>query len=183
MIPIEQIRELKPGTTIYGPNRPDGATIESVNDKWVNFEGRTFSKIELIAETFSLKPPACRRCTEGKSLSSDKCAFSTGKFSAENYACATMLRLRELILLRNDPIAALPAVMYNWHEDQHVATIVLGSIGFESDHPNQFPVALFITWAKNRGRTESFHILNDRNEVFAPTERDINHIIELLEKL
>jgi len=85
---------------------------------------------------------ACKLCEErGKNWvgSNPICAFESGNFSADNWNCATLLRLRDLCEdseLRNG--------------DQAAALLC----GASSDH-------IVLAWYKQRGRTEGAYMLLD----------------------
>lgn len=84
----------------------------------------------------------CKLCTErGKTWQGDdpECAFETGTFSAKNWNCATMGKLRNLC---EDSTV--------WNEDQNAALLC----GEDCDH-------VVLSWYKRRGRTEGAYMLND----------------------
>jgi len=89
---------------------------------------------------------ACPRCVaRGKAWGGDapKCAFTSGVFSGDNWQCATMNALRELV--EDKPEA-------RWSDDQWAAVIPVESL---SDH-------IVMSWYKHRGCTELAYIVGTK---------------------
>jgi hypothetical protein len=85
----------------------------------------------------------CRMCKErGKTWKGDnpECGFESGTFDPDhNWACATMMKLRDLAEERRA-----------WSDDQSASVIPLPDGAF-----------IFLGWYKNRGRTETAAVLED----------------------
>lgn len=103
---------------------------------------------------------ACQMCEErGKTWAGDdpRCAFKTGRFSSDNWNCATMNALRD---------AAEGGDLKRWSEDQWFALLVADGR------------ALALSWYKRRGRTEVCMLLEI--EPRPPTENECLEILGML---
>jgi hypothetical protein len=105
---------------------------------------------------------ACVMCiARGKTWhgSDPKCAFENGIFSRENWNCATIWELREMA----DDVK-------QWSEDQYYAFIPLvqNEVGAEF---------LYLSWYKNRGRTEHMYLVIYGELPRPPTEDECRRII------
>ena len=99
---------------------------------------------------------ACPRCKaaykNGKpeNFGSDvQCAFLTGKFSAHNWQCATMLKLRDI----NIKVSGSDYGQHKWNSDESVAVLVDGS----GD-------SVLFSWYKRRGKVQWAMSLLDGDE-------------------
>jgi hypothetical protein len=106
------------------------------------------------------------------------CAFPRGeRFSHENWQCAALDPLRELIgehpgAVEREGIT----VVANW--DQKAALVVVhDGIDLGEDYDG-FAVALAVTWYKRRGRTDAAWLLFDDGTALAPTYADVRAICE-----
>lgn len=108
----------------------------------------------------------CDACdTRGKTRRGDdsKCAFTGGKFG-ENWNCATVDMVRGICYEGQE----LPGgIDYQYCEDQKYATISIDHLEMEDR-----PLALWVSWYKNRGRTDAMWLLFDDRPPREPTEAE-----------
>lgn len=112
-----------------------------------------------------------------------KCAFATDVFSIDNWRCATIGKIRELVSSeRHDSILAN---LYGT-DGQKYATVDTANIqvakwsdedGWET--PN--PVCLWIGWYKNRGSTEGMYLMFEHLPPRPPTEAECLAILKYYE--
>lgn len=99
---------------------------------------------------------ACR--ARGKTWNGDDptCAFQHGKpFSSNNWSCATLDLIRDLIPRYHEP--AREGIKVEWHDDQTYATILI-----DTDYRALEDISswcLWMTWYKSRGRTEQLWLM------------------------
>lgn len=110
----------------------------------------------------------CKRCQDrGQTWNGDKpiCALS-----GDNWNCATINAVRDIC----DDIES-GRVDYQYCDDQKYATLKID----ECEMPNGAPIglALWVTWYKNRGRTDGLWILSDGAPPRAPTMEELEIII------
>lgn len=102
----------------------------------------------------------CQRCVgRGKTWegSDPTCAFTRGYFSSNNWACATMLALRDLT---EDTTAV-------WNDDHHAGLLPIPDGEF-----------LFMRWYKNRGRTDVAVVLDYDGVRRTLTIEEAEHILD-----
>ena len=115
----------------------------------------------------------CKLCKERvKSWGGDnpRCAFTDGgEYSTDNWNCATVNEIRS-ITYEGGKLSRL--VDYRYCSDQKYATIKIDDCDIEDG-----PLALWLTWYKNRGATGEIWLLFDGNDPRRPTENDLLEII------
>ena len=115
----------------------------------------------------------CLSCRDrGKSWagSDPVCAFDLSESFNDNYACATLLELRELLHKPNDLIKG------SVFEGQHSVLVDL----MFTEFPNRHVVGLYISWYKRRGSTEQIWLLSDNLDPRIPTEQECLLVIHEL---
>jgi len=116
----------------------------------------------------------CKMCLErGKTWNGTdpKCAFPDGgKFSPENWNCATVNAIRDLCRQAEEDS---PSV---YCDDQWYCAIKTNGIDFEGESH----LTLWISWYKHRGRTDAMWLLNEHDVPVRPTEEDCLAIINRL---
>lgn len=131
---------------------------------------------------------SCQMCRErGKTWegADPQCAFEGGKFSRENWNCATANAIRDICEPFNTLVT--DGVTHTYCDDQHYGTIRVYDL-FDGDSveyqqaDGPMPLALWVTWYKNRGRTESMWVLGDDGDPRRPTEAECRRIIEVYGK-
>jgi hypothetical protein len=110
----------------------------------------------------------CPRCIErGKDWEGDdpKCAFELGVFSTNNWNCATMNDLRDLV---NTDCFGTEVDTHSWGYRDDMWSASFGVLRIpEAAHnllgneDENFQGYLVMTWYKNRGRTGQAWIVND----------------------
>lgn len=117
----------------------------------------------------------CKACAErGQTWngSPPKCAFESGEFSPDNWNCATLNQLRDLVY---EGQYELPAgVSYQYCDDQKYATVRVDHVeGGENDEGTALGLALWMSWYKNRGATDALWLLDSSGPARRPTEKDV----------
>ncbi len=92
-----------------------------------------------------------------------KCAFTSGVFG-ENWNCATVNMIRDICY---EGQALKNGVDYKYCDDNKYATIKVDDINI-----NGRPLALWVSWYKNRGSTQAMWLLFDNNPPRPPTEKE-----------
>ncbi len=119
--------------------------------------------------------PECMACAaRGKTWngSDPRCAFESGVFSAENWNCATLNALRELVYEGQNPMPA--GIDYRYCEDQKYATVCIDAVELDGE---RIALALWVSWYKSRGATEALWLLSESTAPRAPTERELLAIL------
>ena len=120
----------------------------------------------------------CKLCIErGKTWEGDSpiCAFFQNKFG-DNWNCATVGKLRELC---HDTFNLPAGIDHQYCDDQHYVTIKVDHLELSDSDP---PLALWMTWYKNRGRTDAMWLLFDDCLPRVPTESECLKVIEAYSK-
>lgn len=118
----------------------------------------------------------CRLCSERRqdwSGDAPVCSFTSGLFSPEGWNCATANAIREICYEGNSNIPR--GVHYQFCEDQKYSTIKISEIEDATGDP--FGLTLWVSWYKNRGRTDAMWILNDDSDPRRPIENECLAII------
>ena len=111
---------------------------------------------------------------DGYTMSEVECAFSGVKFREDNWCCATLDLIRCLCYEGQD---LHHYINYQYCEDQKYATINISYCEkVEGD-------TLWISWYKQRGKTDSMWILDSYNKPRRPTEEDCVIISEYFDNL
>lgn len=115
---------------------------------------------------------SCDLCKKrGKTWRGDdpKCAFENGVFSRDNWSCATIHALRDIVYEGQK----LPSgIDYQYCDDQKYATIKVSELDLDGH-----PYALWISWYKNRGATDALWLLFDDFAPRRPMESEVLAII------
>jgi hypothetical protein len=124
----------------------------------------------------------CKLCRERgrpeECASEPRCAFPDGgTFSAANWNCATANALREAIGRHHDPA---PGIAWMLDGDQTHVTIPLVRDGWHEEDANDPPLALWVTWYKDRGTTSAMWLLSEDGPARPPNEADARHIAAML---
>lgn len=109
---------------------------------------------------------SCKLCQKrGKTWKGDdpKCAFENGKFSSDNWACATMDELRGISMQLD----------LHYRDDDGAGSF--GAVPVVTDDDTGFVV---MTWYKNRGRTSQAYVIWDIRGVSELTEEIALQAIE-----
>lgn len=114
---------------------------------------------------------ACTACNErAKYWKGDDptCSFQDGVFNSEGWNCATVAGIRNLC----DEYNKLPpGVHFQSCEDQKYATIDVSTI------EDLNAITLWVSWYKNRGRTEAMWLLCPYDPPKKPTVRECEIIV------
>jgi len=116
----------------------------------------------------------CKRClARGQTWNGDKpkCAFD-GNF-AENWNCATLNELRDIVYEGQSPMP--PGVDYQYCEDRKYATVKIDDV--ELANGNSIGLALWVSWYKSRGTTDAAWILAGDEPPRIPSEKELDAII------
>jgi hypothetical protein len=98
-----------------------------------------------------------------------KCAFPNGAPFSDNWNCATVDLIRDL-LPRFEPQTNLLVSGPHWMEDQYWGAI---TIPFGTELPSGYALTLWVSWYKGRGRTEAMWLLSEGRNPRLPTEGDL----------
>lgn len=113
--------------------------------------------------------------------SSPTCAFTEGVFSPDNWNCQTVGKLRDLCYEGQEKMPA--GVDYQYCDDQKYASIHIDDVWVDD---KWIGLCLWITWYKNRGRTDDMWILNadkyNENPPRRPTEVECLAVIDYYQK-
>lgn len=116
---------------------------------------------------------ACRERVKDWNGSDPRCAF-TGHgqtFVGDNWSCATMTRLRDLVYEGQE----LPAgVDYQYCDDQKYATVRIDDVELDGE---RIGMALWVSWYKSRGETEAVWVLDVGTVPRAPTEAEVLAVV------
>lgn len=121
----------------------------------------------------------CQMCLErgGKTWagSDPTCAFEDGaSFSRDNWNCATVNAIRDICYEGQRQLQR--GVDYQYCDDQKYATINIHDI-LTDDETINLGDALWVSWYKNRGRTDEMWMLGGGDPPRLPTEQDCRIII------
>jgi len=113
----------------------------------------------------------CKLCKKEKHLWDDNKTKPVCYFDDvdNNWNCATLSQLRKLAYTEYDRI------YYNHYNDQSELYVRINDIIKDS-------LTLYVTWYKNRGRTEQVWILSDNNVPRIPSEKELKKIIKDIAK-
>lgn len=115
----------------------------------------------------------CEQCKKrGKTWdgSDPKCAFERGAFHPENWSCATVDALRDLVY---EGQVQMPAgVDFRNSEDQKYATVKVDHIEGAGG-----ALALWLTWYKNRCRTDGAWLMFSDQPPRPPTEAEVMAVV------
>ena len=112
---------------------------------------------------------ACQDRVKKWNVSDSACAFLTGEFAEENWNCATVNAVRDICYegqeLKN-------GIDYQYCEDDKYATVKIDHIEITGR-----PLALWVSWYKNRGCTQAMWLLFDKEPPRKPTEAECLAIV------
>jgi hypothetical protein len=115
----------------------------------------------------------CAACKErGQTWTGDspRCGFSAGEFG-ENWNCATVNMIRDICYEGQE----LPGyVDYQYCDDQKYATICVDAVKGIED----CPLALWVSWYKNRGGTDAMWLLFEKKPPRRPTAAECLLIVD-----
>ena len=109
---------------------------------------------------------ACRMCDERRQTwegEAPRCSFPDGVFDSSGWNCATANAIREF------------CTEHKWCDDQYHATLDIS----ELDSP-YMGEAMWVTWYKNRGRTDQIIILDSLEGARVATLEDCEAVIAWL---
>lgn len=112
----------------------------------------------------------CKACVErGKTWngSEPKCAFN-GDFD-NNWNCATVNAVRDICYEGRE---LKHGIDYQYCEDDNYATIKIDHLDIDDS-----PLALWVSWYKNRGSTQAMWLLFDKLPPRRPTEEECLAIV------
>lgn len=121
---------------------------------------------------------ACQSATKDWNGDDRRCAFSEGRFSSNNWMCATVDALRDLVYEGQTPMP--PGVDYRYCEDQKYATVVIDHVELEGE---RIGLALWVSWYKSRGGTDAVWLLDSSSPPRTPTEAELRAILAAYGKL
>ncbi len=133
-------------------------------------------KCNLCKQFFKKYPPQkdidntgrIHKIEQSHSMSEISCYFD----GDHNWDCQTINKIRDICYEGQD----LPnGVDYQYCEDQKYATIKVDEIGINAK-------ALWVTWYKNRGRTDAMWLLDSYEKPRKPTKEECLKIIDYYEK-
>lgn len=116
------------------------------------------------------------------------CAFQEDSFSINNWNCATLGKLRKLILEHFDGKNPLDLDLVFRDDEERWVVIDLESVkltvyDYESNDPiPEDPTCLYIGWYKSRGKTSQLLLMYNDQPPRAPTEAETLKIIKYLEE-
>ena len=113
---------------------------------------------------------ACRARTKNWQGDDPRCAFDNEdhRFQADNWNCATVNALRELVYEGQVPMPA--SVDYRYCDDQKFATVQIDGI---DNYDEAIGLALWLTWYKSRGSTDAIWVLDSTRPPRAPSEDEV----------
>lgn len=123
----------------------------------------------------------CRMCEErGQTWQGDspKCAFVNGRRFTDNWNCATVGAIRDLVA-QDDERDRPAGIWVRYCDDQWFAVIDVHYIDNDHDEMDRrIPGdALFVSWYKHRGRTDGMWFLGSC-EPERPTEAQVLRVLE-----
>jgi hypothetical protein len=132
------------------------------------------TKCKLCEEFYKMYPPVFEKGLEDDkkrlvhklpncTMAEIQCAFETEIFSKDNWNCCTLDLIRDLCY---EGQKLHPYINYQYCEDQKYAIFNISYLD-EIDGD-----ALWISWYKNRGKTDSIWILDSYNIPRLPTEEE-----------
>lgn len=120
----------------------------------------------------------CRACeARFKDWNGDdpKCAFPDGQaFNASNWRCATLGLLRAQLYDTYYGSEDTRICHHNHDGDQHMVSLNVGDVDLASGPA----LTLWLSWYKDRGRTEAAWLLTEDTPPRLPTEQDMLTIYE-----
>lgn len=114
---------------------------------------------------------ACRARGKTWDGSDAKCAFVTGKFSQDNWNCATDGLIRQIAPNLWRDMAPNPYLYHIREDGQNHMLIHVGHLDLKTD-----ALSLWVSWYKNRGQTEAMWLLSEYGAPVPPTEDDVIRI-------
>lgn len=131
----------------------------------------------------------CKACVERVKdwVGSDpKCAFeTTSVFNEQNWNCATVSKIRKICYhASTSGTQVFPGVDFQRYGDQSYVTFNLHEL-YEHTFRNviETPFALWVSWYKNRGRTEAMWLLFGDRPPRQPTEEECLAIAKAFEHI
>lgn len=120
----------------------------------------------------------CAACAaRGKNWQGDdpRCAFASADatFNSENWNCATVNAVRDLVWEGQNPMP--PGVDYRYCSDQKYATVHTDEVEVDGE---RIGLALWVSWYKSRGATEAMWLLSESGPPRLPTEQQLRAILE-----
>lgn len=115
----------------------------------------------------------CWECLgRGKTWKGDdpRCAFTGGNFVADNWCCGTAGLIRALCY---EGTTLPPGVDYQYCDDQKYATINISHVEGVGG-----ALALWVSWYKNRGRTDAMWLLFESKPPRPPSEKECRLIFD-----
>ena len=120
--------------------------------------------------------PACE--DRGQTWKGDPptCAFPDRQlFSPKNWNCATVGKIRDLVYEGQE----LPAFIdYQYCDDQKYATVNISDGEIAG-----FPLALWVSWYKQRGTTDAMWLLFEHEPPRLPTLAEVNIILDYCQEV
>lgn len=115
------------------------------------------------------KITACEKCNCTKFWQGDAitCPFQNSDNFADNWNCGLISKIRQICELAMD--GKDHRLHYQFCEDQKYVTINTANIP-------AMGLCLFVSWYKNRGKTEAMWILDEENVPRVPTFNELNTI-------
>ena len=116
---------------------------------------------------------ACDACkARGKTWPGDdpKCGLPNGTFSADNWNCASLNALRDVVYEGQQTMPS--GVDYRYCDDQKYATVQVDQIEGVGG-----ALALWVTWYKSRGRTEGAWLMFSDQPPRPPTEDELMAVV------
>lgn len=105
------------------------------------------------------------------------CAFKPGSAWEHNYSCGLLDQIRDLVY---EGHLVLPGgVHYHFCAEQKYATVNIDNVRVDGE---PIGLTLWLTWYKNRGRTEQMWVLSDTGVPRRPTEPELFAILRYYTK-
>jgi hypothetical protein len=132
-----------------------------------------------------MKCKACEERVKDWSGSDPVCGFETGVFSVENWNCATISKIREICYHASTCRDKLfPGIDFQQCGDQNYVTFNIHQLYDDNSFLDVLtPLALWVSWYKNRGRTEAMWLLFEDSPPRLPTEEECLAIAKACEHI
>lgn len=111
----------------------------------------------------------CEKTREGSDI---ECPFDKSDLFGNNWNCGVINKIRDLCEMASNKVD--DRLQYQYCSDDKYVTIKTDDIDSNAD----LGLCLWVSWYKNRGRTDAMWILNQDSPPRVPTIKDLNAILD-----